>query len=255
MSLGEEPVTLRCVLEESSLRLSLTGLGAETVEVNDRTMGSGDLVDDLAGFLADVFEGLHGVNLRTSSGAWTRLWRAAQAALFGLAEAPTVSIREAGLGAAGATPSDLELDLTLEKAGAILAPSIDRILATVESFLDTSDAAPDQALLVAEPGVISYLSAAIFARLGIEPRVEVTPAAAEETREERVPITETIPDDDTPQLVRTARALLHRFHEDDAAAVETACAAYANDPDNEEAKRALDDLLFFIHGPAGETSS
>lgn len=245
---GRNSRELRCVLEESTFNLILFGPGENRTLHHNPTLGSGDLTESLAGFFADVFEGLHGVDLRASPGSWTRLWRAAEAARAALLNTRTVTIHEEALATIDGTPRSLELDLTREKAETLLRPNIERFLATMDGFVTEENVTPAPITLAADAATLPQLAAAILERFHQAPEVEsLTPAPEArppaQAPDAKEPLAATHP------MVEMARALLPDFHPDDQAEVKAALNALINAPTEEDTLKAFEDLLFFIHGP------
>ena len=239
---------LRCVLEESEFSLTLSGPEEDRTRHHDLTMGSGDLTERLAGFFADVFLALHGADLHTSTTSWTRLWRAAEVARLTLASAPAVTIHEKALATIDGPPRSLELDLTKEKAEALLQPEMERFVAVMERFVAEENVTPARIILQTDAATLPQLAAAIQKRFHEIPEVEsLTPAPGKAAPPPTPEATE--PSAAPHPLVEMARDLLHNFHPDDQAEVKAALTAFIDAPTEEETFKAVEDLLFLIHGP------
>lgn len=286
MSSGEQWTGISCRLDEDALEVTVAGRAGDSDVILarrlDHSLGWGDIVDELAEFLAGVFEGLHGLDLRASPGGWARLWDAAEHAVDALEGDDTALVQEQGLAERDGALLDLELELSEDKLTRVVQPALQKVLTAIEGALEEAGKKGEDlssAKLSGRGGRGGLLARTFEQHFGIPPEIEgadhvpapsrepVAKSAPGKTTEEKdaepdeadAPATDhsPLPPDlrnRAEQLHRRARDLTPLLHPDDEADVSASLedlteALAGTDPDClSEAVARLDDLLFFIAG-------
>lgn len=257
-------------LDEDGLEVTVTGRTGDSDVVLarrlDHSVGWGDLVDELAEFLARVFEGVHGLDLRASPGGWARLWDAAGRAICAVENGEAAVVQESALAEHDGLALDLELELSAEKFAQLVQPVLERVMERIDLALAEAGkgAADVSAVKLSGKGARGGLLARLLEEhFGVTPEVEeaaVPPAPA--SAPAPAPEPPTVPEPPTPhdspgraeEPEQRAHRLLPLLHPDDradlSAALQSLATARAGNDDDplSEALAELDDLLFFIEG-------
>ncbi len=162
--------------------VSVVASSAGVMEVRashgDTQLGGHDFDRQLAQLAADDFRTRHGIDLAQDARAWARLLRAAEAAKIRLSQEPSTRLREEHIAVAGGV--DLHLDFEIRRSAyeAMIAPAIDRTIASVRNALAQASlhpAALSRVLLVGGVTRTPLVQQRLREALALEPQAWIDP--------------------------------------------------------------------------------
>ena len=157
---------------------SAEGVLAVRASHGDTALGGHDFDRQIAQRAAAAFQAAHGIDLSADRRAWARLLRAAEAAKIRLSVEAVAVLREEHI--ARAEGVDLHLEFTLRRTEyeALIAPAIERTLASVRIALAEAQCGPEsisRVLLVGGATRTPLVGQRLRAEFGIEPQTWINP--------------------------------------------------------------------------------
>jgi len=258
---------LACRLDDDGFNVKVRS-GLEVVaSCTEYSFAAGDLTAELADFLATLFEGIHGVDLRATPASWSRLWDAAHSTRQILAVEASCLVQEIDLMLVHGKRVGLDVEIQREKYEALVQPLLKRAEETIGKALSEARTDPSAVAVVRleEAASIEPLLRSLVENLFPETRVEAAASSEPQQPEadKGAPSVTGGPDEKpgTPVaaaahllLIERAQALVPTLHQDDRREVEELLISIGQAEATDEqgvldrAARKLDDLLFYIVG-------
>jgi molecular chaperone DnaK len=145
----------------------------------DTHLGGDDFDERLVGYLVDVFEQQHGVDLRRNRQALARIRRAAEQAKIELSSHMYTWVREEYLAEKRGVPLHLEVEISREKFISLIQDLLLRTTESIDRVLEDGEVeAVDTVLMVGGSTQIPAVWELVAEHTGVQPRQDVNPSEA-----------------------------------------------------------------------------
>jgi molecular chaperone DnaK len=145
----------------------------------DTHLGGDDFDERLVGYLVDVFEQQHGVDLRRNRQALARIRRAAEQAKIELSSHMYTWVREEYLAEKRGVPLHLEVEISREKFLLLIQDLLLRTTESIDRVLEDGEVeAVDTVLMVGGSTQIPAVWELVAEHTGVQPRQDVNPSEA-----------------------------------------------------------------------------
>ncbi len=162
--------------------VSILDLGDGVFEVvathGDNQLGGDDFDEEIVDYLADKFEGQHGIDLRNDKMALQRLRDAAEEAKIELSNVATTNVNLPFITQTEDGPVHLDIDISRSEFEDMIADYIDQTMDATDNALADADMTKsdiDQVLLVGGSTRIPAVQEAIENEIGVEPNKGINP--------------------------------------------------------------------------------